>query len=61
MARTKRIPRLRSVTGYGKGIGAQRVRARVRAKTGVRRNKIGEAVEGRIGSLIKSFTPSAMG
>lgn len=43
------------------GIGAQRVRARVRASIGVRRNRIGEAVDGRTGSLIKSLTPSAIG
>lgn len=43
------------------GIGAQRVRARVSASMGVRRNRTGEAVEGRTGSLIKSFTPSAIG
>ena len=43
------------------GIGAQRVRARVNARIGVARNRKGEEVEGRIGSLIKSFTPSAMG
>ena len=43
------------------GIGAQRVRASVRARIGVIRNKNGEEVEGRIGSLINSFTPSAIG
>lgn len=42
-------------------MGAQRVRASVRASMGVRRNKTGEEVEGRTGSLINSFTPSAMG
>lgn len=57
----KRIPRFRSATGYGRGIGAQRVRASVRASIGVRRNNTGEAVDGRTGSLIKSLTPSAMG
>lgn len=61
MASTNKIPRLRSVTGYGIGMGAQRVRARVRAKTGVARNKKGDEVEGRTGSLIKSLTPSAIG
>ena len=42
-------------------MGAQRVRAKVSARIGVARNRKGEEVEGRIGSLIKSFTPSAMG
>lgn len=37
------------------------MRARVRASIGVRRNKTGEEVEGRTGSLINSFTPSAIG
>jgi len=49
------------VTGYGRGIGAQRVRARVKASMGAKRNRTGEEVEGRTGSLINSFTPSAMG
>ena len=43
------------------GIGAQRVRARASAKIGVARNRKGDDVEGRMGSLIKSFTPSAIG
>jgi len=60
-ARMKRTPRLRSITGYGRGIGAQRVRARVRASMGAKRNSTGEEVEGRTGSLMKSFTPSAIG
>ena len=33
----------------------------MRAKIGVARKRKGEEVEGRIGSLIKSFTPSAIG
>lgn len=43
------------------GIGAHRVMARVSASMGVARNKNGDDVEGRTGSLIKSLTPSAMG
>ncbi len=31
------------------------------ASMGVSRNRTGEEVEGRTGSLIKSFTPSAIG
>lgn len=42
-------------------MGAQRVRARVRASIGARRNRTGEDVEGRTGSLMNSFTPSAIG
>lgn len=42
-------------------MGAHRVRARVRASMGVARKRKGEDVEGRTGSLINSFTPSAMG
>lgn len=33
----------------------------MRASIGVARNKKGEEVEGRMGSLINSLTPSAMG
>lgn len=42
-------------------MGDHRVRARVRASMGARRKITGEDEEGRTGSLIKSFTPSAMG
>lgn len=60
-ARINRIPRFRSITGCGIGIGAHSVIANVRASIGVTKNSIGDAVDGRIGSLINSFTPSAMG
>lgn len=43
------------------GIGAHRAMARVNARMGVAKNKNGDEVEGRTGSLINSFTPSAMG
>lgn len=43
------------------GMGAHRVRARVRASIGVARKRNGEDVEGRTGSLMNSFTPSAIG
>lgn len=55
------MPRFRSVTGCGRGMGAHRVRASVRASIGAAKKRTGEAVEGRTGSLINSFTPSAMG
>lgn len=60
-ARINRIPRFRSITGWGIGIGAHSVIASVKANIGVARNRNGEDVEGRTGSLINSFTPSAMG
>jgi len=37
------------------------VRAKSRARMGVMMKRKGEEVDGRMGSLIKSFTPSAMG
>lgn len=52
---------MRSVTGCGMGIGAHSVMARVSANIGVARNRNGDEVDGRTGSLIKSLTPSAMG
>lgn len=43
------------------GIGAHSVMAKVSARIGVAKNRNGEDVEGRTGSLINSFTPSAIG
>lgn len=43
------------------GSGVQIEIARRRASIGVVINRMGEDVEGRIGSLINSFTPSARG
>lgn len=60
-AKMKRMLRFKSVTGWGRGMGAQRVRAKVRASIGARRKRIGEEEEGRTGSLINSLTPSAIG
>lgn len=59
--RINNSPRLRSARGNGIGRGVQMEIARRRASIGVRRNRTGEDVDGRIGSLIKSFTPSATG
>lgn len=42
-------------------MGAQRVKARVRAKIGASKKRMGEEVEGRTGSLMNSLIPSAMG
>lgn len=61
MATRKRTPRFRSTKGNGRGRGAQVVRARTRASIGIRMNSIGEEVEGRMGSLVNSFSPSANG
>lgn len=47
--------------GKGSGRGVQMVRASSKARIGVRINRNGDEVDGRMGSLIKSFTPSAMG
>lgn len=43
------------------GMGAHKARARVSASIGARRKRTGEAVDGRIGSLMNSLSPSAMG
>lgn len=53
--------RLRFEYGVGMGKGSHIIIAKVRARTGARINKIGEEVDGRIGSLIKSLMPSAIG
>lgn len=45
----------------GSGSGIQMVNARRRASIGVVVNRRGEEVDGRMGSLINSFTPSATG
>lgn len=61
MASKKSRPRLRSASGNGRGRGVQIEIARRRASMGVVINKIGDDVDGRIGSLMNSFTPSAKG
>lgn len=61
MAKIKRSPRFKSAIGKGSGIGAQRVRASVRAIIGASKNRMGEEVDGRTGSFMKSFSPSAIG
>lgn len=49
------------IRGWGMGIGNHKISARVKANIGAIRNKMGEEVEGRTGSLVKSFTPSTIG
>ena len=61
MARRNSSPKFKSARGKGSGRGVQIVRARRRAKIGVIMKRKGEEVDGRMGSLMKSFTPSAMG
>lgn len=57
----KRMPKFKSAMGKGRGMGVQSIRAKVRASMGVKRKRMGEEVDGRTGSFIKSFSPSAMG
>lgn len=47
--------------GNGIGRGVQIKSARVSARVGARINSVVEEAVGRTGSLIKSFTPSAIG
>lgn len=61
MARRKRRPRFKSVREKGRGRGIQIVIARRRASMGVIVKRNGEEVDGRMGSLVNSFTPSATG
>lgn len=61
MARRNKSPKLRSAKENGRGRGVQMEIARSRASIGVAINRIGEDVEGRMGSLMNSFTPSAKG
>jgi len=61
MATIKRTPRFRSTSENGRGRGTQAVRARRRASMGIMMKRSGEEVEGRMGSLMNSLIPSAMG
>lgn len=60
-ARIKRIPRFKSASEKGIGSGAQIDMAKAKAIVGAIRNIVWEDVEGRTGSLINSFTLSAIG
>lgn len=53
--------RLILAIGWGRGIRAHKSMAKVKAIKGAIRNRAGEEVEGRIGSFINNFTPSAIG
>lgn len=61
MASMIKRPRLNVVSSAGIGRGAQIIRARVSAIVGIVINSIVEEIVGRRGSLMNSFTPSAMG
>lgn len=54
-------PRLSSVRAYGIGRGLQMSMASRRARRGARVSRRGDACDGRTGSLVNNFTPSAMG
>lgn len=60
-ARMNKMLRLRSAKEWGRGIGVQRVKASIRAIVGASKKRMGEEVEGRTGSFMKSFSPSAIG
>ena len=61
MVRRMRRPRFRSVREKRRGKGIQIVIASRRTSIGVLTKRNGEEVDGQIGSLINSFTPSATG
>lgn len=61
MASRNSSPRLRSAKEKGSGRGIQMEIASRRASMGVAMNRIGEEVDGRIGSLMNSLIPSARG
>lgn len=61
IAKINNKPRLRLIIGWGRGSGIHISRARVKAAVGAAKNKNGEDADGRTGSLIKSFRPSAIG
>lgn len=61
IASMNRMPRFSSVMEYGIGMGLQINMAIIRASRGAKISSSGEEWEGRIGSLIKSFTPSDTG
>lgn len=54
-------PRLRFKMEWGRGKGIHMSRARVKAVAGVIRKRKCDEWDGRIGSLVKSFNPSAIG
>lgn len=61
MASINRIPKCMLIRGYGIGRGIHIVSARVSARIGAIMNIVVEDVRGCRGSLINSFTASAIG
>lgn len=61
MASRNSMPKLRSARGNGRGRGVQMEIASRRASMGVVMNRMGEDVDGRMGSLMNSLIPSARG
>lgn len=61
MASMNSTPRFILMSGYGMGSGIHIVSASVRARIGAIINMNMEDVRGRRGSLVKSFTASAIG
>lgn len=47
--------------GKGRGRGIHSIRAKVRARAGINRNKVCEDTMGLMGSLINNLIPSAKG
>lgn len=61
MASMNRTPRFMLIRGYGIGSGIHIVRASVRARIGATMNMVIDDVSGWRGSLMNSFTASAIG
>lgn len=61
MAIINRSPRFILISGDGIGIGAQEIRASVRAMMGDMVKRIGDDIVGLVVSFEISFNPSAMG
>lgn len=61
IARINSKPRFRLIIECGSGSGIHIRRARAKATVGVAKNKNGEDADGRTGSLINNFRPSAIG
>lgn len=61
MASMNSMPRFMLIRGYGIGMGAHIIRARVSARMGVMINIEMDDVSGPSGSLVNNMTASAMG
>lgn len=61
MASMNSTPRFMLIRGCGMGSGVHIVRASDRARIGAIMNMVTDDVSGRVGSLVNSFTASAIG